>query len=110
MFIATDWCPIKFGITPLVFYLLINEVLSKGFQFYYVKLADQLKSDNLSNKEWWKIFKKVTGLKNKSKSTYPPIILDENSTSMPVNENYEKANLFNSYFCQQSQVNDTNTE
>ena len=29
---------------------------------------------------------------------------------MPVNVYYEKANLFNSYFCQQSQVNDTNTE
>ena len=29
---------------------------------------------------------------------------------MPVNENYEKANLFNRYFCHQSQVNDTNTE
>ena len=26
---------------------------------YYVKLADQLKSDTLSNKECWKLFKKV---------------------------------------------------
>lgn len=55
-------------------------------------------------------FKKDSGLKNKSKYTYLTIILDENSTCMPVNDNYEMSNLFNHYFFQQTQVNDNNTE
>lgn len=43
-----------------------------------------------------------------NKSTYPPIILNDNSTL--VNENFEKANIFNDYFCQQSQVDDDNID
>lgn len=88
-----------------------NECINKvrnAKQTYYLKLANQLKSNNLSQKEWWSLLKKVTNLKKCNKSTYPPIKLNDNSTL--VNENFEKANIFNDYFCQQSQVDDDNID
>jgi uncharacterized protein with HEPN domain len=40
-----------------------NECINKvrnAKQTYYLKLANQLKSNNLSQKEWWSLLKKVT--------------------------------------------------
>lgn len=40
---------------------------------YYLKLANQIKSKNLSQKEWWSLLKRVSNIKKLKKSSYPPI-------------------------------------
>ena len=84
--------------------LCINKIRNAR-QTYYGKVADNLKSGNLSPKQWWKELKRITDSKNSK--TYPPIKFDEHS--LPISDNKKKADLFNAYFCSQSNVNDRNT-
>ena len=84
--------------------LCINKIRNAR-QTYYRKVADNLKSGNLSPKQWWKELKRITDSKNSK--TYPPIKFDEHS--LPISDNKKKADLFNAYFCSQSNVNDKNT-
>lgn len=66
------------------------------------KLANKLKSENISSKDRWKTFKFFIG-KDKS-DPIPPL----NHNGKQVNDPTEKANVFNKYFQLQSQLDDNN--
>ncbi|MCG8096842.1 MAG: hypothetical protein JAZ17_25000 [Candidatus Thiodiazotropha endolucinida] len=69
---------------------------------YKNKLADKLKNDRISSKDWWKLFKTLTG-KTKTEPI-PPL----NHQGELVSEPTEKATIFNNYFQSQSTVDDDN--
>ena len=66
------------------------------------KIAEKLKSDNLSSRSWWSILKSFIALS--SNSSLPP--LDHNGRLYT--EDQEKANLLNYFFCEQTVLNDQN--
>ena len=66
------------------------------------KIAEKLKSDNLSSRSWWSILKSF--IAPSSNSSLPP--LDHNGRLYT--EDQEKANLLNYFFCEQTVLNDQN--
>ena len=56
------------------------------------KIAEKLKSENITSKDWWKTFKLLLG-KDK-REAIPPLTLNGKSVTDPA----EKANIFNTYF------------
>jgi hypothetical protein len=73
-------------------------------QTYYSKLAEKIKSSDLSPNQWWKTLKQITANNTYTKQTYPPM-MDINN-NLPINDNVEKADLFNKYFSSQSTLDD----
>ena len=71
---------------------------------YTDKLTSKIYSNTTSSKDWWKTFKSLI---NKSKhENLPPL----NSNGRIVNDPCDKANLFNTYFESQTQLNDHGKE
>ena len=68
---------------------------------YFKKLATNLHQGNLTSRQWWKVAKQF--LKSNGDSEIP--ILIENNTQFKTPA--EKASLLNSYFCDQSNVDDS---
>ena len=66
------------------------------------RLAEKLKSVNISGKDWWRTFKSLIG-KDKT-APIPPL----NHNGKQINDPSEKANVFNKYFQLQSQLDDNN--
>ncbi|MCG8113710.1 MAG: reverse transcriptase domain-containing protein [Candidatus Thiodiazotropha taylori] len=66
------------------------------------KIANKLKHDKLSGKDWWKLFKKLTG---KDKTDPIPSL---NYQGEFITDQTEKANIFNVYFQSQSTIEDDN--
>ena len=75
--------------------------LSRNSKINYFKrkLATSLQQGNLSSKDWWKITKQF--LKQNKDSDIPPLIKNH------FNSPEDKASLFNSYFCDQSTIDDS---
>ena len=73
---------------------------SKQNQTY--KIANKLKSDSLSSRNWWTILKSF--ISPTSKQALPPLELNVNIYT----EQQEKANLLNTFFCEQTLLNDPN--
>ena len=68
---------------------------------YFKKLATNLHQGNLSARQWWKVAKQF--LKNSNDSEIPLLIHNNIQYSSPA----EKASLLNSYFCEQSNIDDS---
>ena len=68
---------------------------------YFKKLATNLHQGNLTSKQWWKVAKQF--LKNSTDSEIPLLIENDTHFSTPA----EKASLLNSYFCDQSNIDDS---
>ena len=66
------------------------------------KIANKLKSDSLSSRNWWTILKSF--ISPTSKQALPPLELNGNIYT----EQQEKANLLNTFFCEQTILNDQN--
>ena len=79
-----------------------NKAIKSAKQDLKDKLANKLKSDNISSKDWWKTFKCLIG-KDKT-DPIPPL----NHNGKQINDPTEKANAFNKYFHLQSQLDDRN--
>lgn len=80
-----------------------NEVVSairKAKNNYYNKLAGLADKNVKNSKLWWKISKQL--LNNTKKSEYPAL----NSNGSLIENDYEKAQLFNDYFASQSDIDD----
>lgn len=69
---------------------------------YYDKLASKLKSDQLSSKDWWSIF--ITFIAPHSNSSLPPF----ESNGIIYTDEYDKANILNNYFQNQTLLNEQN--
>ena len=70
---------------------------------YFERLASQLKSGTLSSRGWWKTLK---SLMCPHSSTSIPPLYDTANDSMIIKED-EKAKLLNSYFANQSCIDDS---
>ena len=69
---------------------------------YFNKLAENLKQGNISDKNWWKIAKRF--ISSNKDTTIPPLNRNNTNYTTP----FDKANLLNEYFCEQSNVDDSN--
>ena len=67
-------------------------------------IADKLKSDNLSSRDWWRILKSV--IAPNSKSSVPPLEKDD----IIIDDDTDKTNVLNDFFRDQSLINDTGIE
>ena len=82
-----------------------TKLLRSSKKTYFDNLANKLTSShNLSSKDWWKTLKSF--LSTQDKASPPP--LKENDTIYT--DDKEKANLLNSYFKTQSDLNDAGKE
>ena len=68
---------------------------------YFKKPATNLHQGNLTPKQWWKVAKQF--LKNNNDIEIPLLVQDNIQYSTPI----EKATLLNSYFCEQSNIDDS---
>ena len=83
---------------------------------YFEKQRDTLDSSDIPIKKWWKTLRNLGGLPcNTSRnlsglpcntSNYPPLLLNDTY----ITKDIEKANAFNDYFCQQSLIDDSNSD
>ena len=88
------------------FRLARNEVIAMIRQSkvqYFERLSSQLKSGTLSSRGWWKTMKSLM-YSHSSISILP--LYDTSSDTMIIEED-EKANLLNSYFANQSRIDDS---
>ena len=69
---------------------------------YYDKLANKLKSNTISAKDWWSTLK--TFINPNSSSSIPPLEYDNNIYT----DDSDKANIFNNFFQSQTLLNETN--
>ena len=69
---------------------------------YFNKLAENLKQGNISDKNWWKIAKRF--ISSNKDATIPTLNRNNTNYTTP----FDKANLLNEYFCEQSNVDDSN--
>ena len=87
---------------------LRNEVISK-FRLakidYFNNMALKLRSGNLGSRDWWKILKSFISPTSSSGSTLPRIF-DSTNDRFAVDD-YETANVLNSFFCSQSEIDDS---
>ena len=72
---------------------------------YFNSMAIKLRSGNLGSRDWWKIFKSLISPTYSSGSTLPPIF-DFASDRFAVDD-FEKASLLDSFFCSQSEIDDS---
>ena len=76
---------------------LIRDAKSK----YMEKQASLLNSPDTPVRNWWKLLRDLSGLPSKN-SSYPPLLLDD----LHIEDDLDKANAFNVYFCEQANVDD----
>ena len=72
---------------------------------YYNSLVNDLSDETSTPKKWWSVINSLTG--NKRKESIPPLQKPDGQT---VFSDFEKCQLFNEYFIEQTQLNDTNVE
>ena len=68
------------------------------------RIANKLKSETLSSKDWWTTLKNV--ISPNSKCSVPPL----QTNGMTVSDELEKANVLNDFFRDQTLVDDTNVD
>ena len=68
------------------------------------RIANKLKSETLSSKDWWTTLKSV--ISPNSKCSVPPL----QTNGMTVSDEIEKANVLNDFFRDQTLVDDTNVD
>ena len=85
--------------------LLRNEsirILRTAKQDHKKNLTNKLTDNSISSKDWWKFFKMCLG--KDAKESIPPL----SHNDKVINDPNEKADLFNTFFQSQSQLDDTN--
>ena len=80
----------------------INTIRSQK-ERYCNKLVDKLKSNSTNIREWWGIASKIAGIKSKD-SIIPPLNVHGNV----LHSNLEKAEAFNTFFANQSNIDESN--
>lgn len=80
------------------------KVIKNAKHEYKFNLVKRIAYDDISSKDWWKIFKTFIG-KDKHESI-PPL----NYNGQIINNANEKADLFNTYFHSQAQLDDQNID
>ena len=81
----------------------VNAMIRQSKVQYFERLSSQLKSGTLLSRGWWK---KLKSLMCSHSSTSIPPLYDTSSDTMIFEED-EKANLLNSYFANQSRIDDS---
>lgn len=79
-------------------------LIRKSKQQHYDNLASKLTSESLSTKDWWKVLKLIQNPNNKS--CIPPLKKDD----LIISDNEMKANLLNTFFAEQTFLDDSNKE
>ena len=80
-------------------------ILRKSKENYYKNLSLRLRDNSLTSKDWWKVLKHFISTSNCQNSI--PALISDNEY---IYDDYNKANLLNTFFQQQTKLNDTNIE
>ncbi|MCG8096458.1 MAG: endonuclease/exonuclease/phosphatase family protein, partial [Candidatus Thiodiazotropha endolucinida] len=80
----------------------VTSIIRDSKQNYFDRIADKLKSDSLTSKDWWATLK--TFITPNFKSVIPPL----ESEGQIFTDEVDKATILNIFFQGQSQLNDTN--
>ena len=80
----------------------VTSMIRESKQAQTDKIANKLKTESLSSRNWWTILKSF--ISTTPKSTVPPI----EQHGRIYTEAQEKANLLNTFFCEQTMLNDEN--
>ena len=81
---------------------VVNEI-RKAKKLFTDNLSERIKANKFQSKDWWKLTKSL--LKTSVDSSYPPLLHNGEF----IEDDKEKANLFNSYFTSQTKLDDSNT-
>ena len=71
-------------------------------QFYNDKIADKLRSESLSSKDWWSTLKQI--IAPNSKTSVPPLEVNNNI----ITDEHDKANVLNNFFQSQTLLDEQN--
>ncbi|MCG8113035.1 MAG: reverse transcriptase domain-containing protein [Candidatus Thiodiazotropha taylori] len=80
----------------------VTDLIRKSKQSFYDKIADKLKSNSLSPKDWWATLK--TFITTTYRSSIPPL----ESNGHVYTDEHDKANIFNNFFQSQTILDDSN--
>jgi hypothetical protein len=71
---------------------------------YFTKLSSQIASKSRGSKQYWNIIKSLMNYDSTNSRSIPPLQVDGDL----ICDNKEKAKIFNDFFCNQSDLDDTN--
>jgi hypothetical protein len=71
---------------------------------YFTKLSSKIASESRGSKQYWNIIKSLMNYDSTDSRSIPPLQVDGDLIS----DNKEKAKIFNDFFCNQSDLDDTN--
>ena len=71
---------------------------------YYTKLSSTIASESRGSKQYWNIIKSLMNYDSTDSRSIPPLQVDGDL----ICDNKEKAKIFNDFFCNQSDLDDTN--
>ena len=77
-------------------------MIRKCKQFYNDKIADKLRSESLSSKDWWSTLKQI--IAPNSKTSVPPLEVNNNI----ITDEHDKANVLNNFFQSQTLLDEQN--
>jgi hypothetical protein len=82
-----------------------SDVTSTAKRDYSKNLCDSLNATNVCAKQWWKLLKSIYGGKNSdSNNVIPDLIID----GQVVDDIFQKCEILNSFFVEQSSLDDSN--
>ena len=79
-----------------------NSMIRKSKTKFYDDIAEKLKSDSLTSKDWWTTLKFF--ISPKASSTIPPLAIN----GCILNDDHDKARVLNEFFSRQSLLDDSN--
>jgi hypothetical protein len=79
---------------------ICNKLILNAKTKYYSSISEKIHTETTGSKNWWDLVKSLLGDSNNR--SIPPIQTDDDIT----HEDAEKYEIFNDYFCDQSDIND----
>ena len=77
-----------------------NSAVAVAKTSYYESISAKILAEDPKTKNWWNLIKSLLG--NRNKKPIPPLKINNEF----ITDDTEKAELFNAYFCEQSNLND----
>ena len=71
---------------------------------YFTKLSSNIASESCGSKQYWNIIKSLMNYDSTDSRSIPPLQVDGDL----ICDNKEKVKIFNDFFCNQSDLDDTN--
>ena len=77
-------------------------MIKNGKSDYFRNVSEKIKSEHYGTKNWWNLIKNLMGTSGRDRSI-PPLQLHDTVISSDI----DKCEIFNNYFCEQSNLDDS---